>query len=121
MRCGAAIFSIGYMIDRCLNLIQIFEVYNNSDSVLEECRVHFVFTMISDILSLTFIFLQSFFIFKYANIIINCGKNAAVIGFMHLICTNFLVSLQTFIYETVAEIRHHKHAKSRHNQGRKYE
>ena len=78
MRCGVALFSIATMIDRCLTLIQIYEVYTNNQHSIQECYISFICSMISNTLSLIFIFLQSFFIFKYANIVINYGKNASV-------------------------------------------
>lgn len=107
MRCGVAMFSIATMIDRCLSLVQIYEVYANNNDAIKECWLSFACSSISNILSLIFIFLQSFFIFKYANIIINYGKNASVIGLMHIISTNFCVCLRTIIHETVSEIRHY--------------
>ena len=107
MRCGVAIFSVCAMIDRCLNLIQMIEIYNNKHETLHECRITFVVSMVAKLTSLLFIFLQTFFIFKYANIIINHGKNASLIGLMHIICTNLCVTFRTIIHETVTEIRHH--------------
>ena len=111
MRCGVALFSIATMIDRCLTLIQIYEVYTNNQHSIQECYISFICSMISNTLSLIFIFLQSFFIFKYANIVINYGKNASVIGLMHLLSTNFCVCLRTIILETITEIRHHSKLK----------
>ena len=108
MRCGTDIFSVCAMIDRCLSLIQMFEVYTNDHEVLRACKITFTITMVANILSLAFIFLQSFFIFKYANIIINYGKNMSVIGLIHVACTNFCVSFRTIVHETVSEIRHHR-------------
>ncbi len=97
------------MIDRCLSLIQMLEAYFNNHEAIQECKVTFIVSIIAKSSSLLFIFLQSFFIFKYANIIINYGKNSAIIGLMHIICTNFCVFLRTVVHETVAEIRHNKH------------
>ena len=111
MRCGVALFSIATMIDRCLTLIQIYEVYTNNQHSIQECYISFICSMVSNTLSLIFIFLQSFFIFKYANIVINYGKNASVIGLMHLLSTNFCVCLRTIILETITEIRHHSKLK----------
>ncbi len=108
MRCGTAIFSVCAMIDRCLSLIQMFEVYTNDHDVLQSCKITFTITMVANVLSLAFIFLQSFFIFKYANIIINYGKNMSIIGLIHVACTNFCVSFRTVVHETVSEIRHHQ-------------
>ena len=112
MRCGVALFSIATMIDRCLTLIQIYEVYTNNQHSIQECYISFICSMISNTLSLIFIFLQSFFIFKYANIVINYGKNVSVIGLMHLLSTNFCVCLRTIILETITEIRHHSKLKA---------
>lgn len=109
MRCGTAIFSVCAMVDRCLSLIQMFEVYVNNHEVLHACKMTFTISLVSTMLSLVFIFLQSFFIFKYANLIINYGKNLSVIGLMHIVCTNFCVSFRTIVHETVSEIRHHYH------------
>ncbi len=111
MRCGVGIFSICTMIDRCLGLVQLLEVYTNSPKSINKCPAAIVFTLLAQILSLLFIFLQSFLIFKYANIIINYCKNLAIVGLMHLVCTNFCVSFRTVVLETIAEIRHHNHDK----------
>ena len=112
MRCGTAIFSMCAMIDRCLSLIQMFEAYLNNHDVLQDCKVTFLVSLTSTMLSLIFIFIQSFFIFKYANIIINYGRNMSLIGLIHIVCTNFCVSFRTIVHETVSEIRHHKHFQS---------
>lgn len=115
MRCGTAIFSVCAMIDQCLSLIQLFELYNNKHDVMHDCRITFTVTIIERMLGFLFIFLQSFFIFKYANIIINYGRNMSRIGLMHIVVTNFCVSVRTVIHETVSEIRHHNHAQSHGN------
>ena len=115
MRCGAAIFTICAMIDRGLSCIQLFEVYVNNHKTIEECRVTFIYSMITNVTSLVFIFLQSFFIFKYANIIVNYGKNSGMIGLMHVLCTNFCVCIRTIVYETMAEIRHQKEHEAHRN------
>lgn len=93
------------LIDRCLNLVQMAEVYINENNILENSQVTFMVTMASFITSIVFIFLQSFFIFKYANIIINYGKNASVLGIMQIVSTNFCITLRTVVHETVNEIR----------------
>jgi hypothetical protein len=118
MRVGTAIFAMATMIDRCLSLVQMIETYFNNHSAIEECRITFIVSIVAKTTSIVFIFMQSFFIFKYANIIINYGKNSAVIGLMHIVCTNFCVFFRTVVMEAVAEIRHHhrteahKHAHS---------
>lgn len=119
MRCGTAIFSICTMVETCLCLIQMLEAYVNNHSIIEECSASFIVTIVSRILSLIFVFLQSFFIFKYANIVINYSKNSACVGLMHLVVTNVCVSLRTIVYETVSEIQHHnehiKMTSTKHN------
>jgi hypothetical protein len=95
------------MIDRCLSLIQMVEVYLNKQDTLRECRETFIVSMFSKMLSLLFIFIQTFFIFKYANIIINYGRNASIMGLMHILSTNFCVTIKTIVSETVSEIRNH--------------
>ena len=107
MRCGTAIFSICFMIETCLSLIQMLEAYMNNHSIIEECRETFVITVVSKIFCISFVFFQTFFIFKYANIIINYGKNSACISLMHLVVTNVCVSLRAIVFETVSEIGHH--------------
>ena len=107
MRVGTALFSICAMMDRCLSLVQMFEAYVNNHEAILKCKITFLVTLSAKTLSLLFIFLQSFFIFKYANIIINYGKNTAMLGLMHLICTNFCVFLRSIVHETVTEIRHY--------------
>lgn len=111
MRVGTAIFAVCALIDRSLSLIQIFESYFEDHYAMlsAECRLTFYLSTIKIVCSFLFIFMQTFFIFKYANIVINYGKNSAVIGLMHIMCTNFCVFVRTVILETVAEIRHHYH------------
>ncbi len=92
------------MIDRCLNLVQMGEVYFNEKKALEGIYLAFCFTAISVLTNIVFIFVQSFFIFKYANIIINRGKNVSVIAIMHIISTNVCIAFRTIIKETVSEI-----------------
>ena len=108
MRCGTAIFAMCTMIDRFLSLIQMIETYVNNPSVLEGCQITFIVSIVAKMTSILFIFSQCFFIFKYANIIINFGKNTAVIGLMHILCTNFCVFFRTVVFETVTEIKHHR-------------
>ena len=105
MRCGAAIFSICAMIDRSLSLIQMIEGLVNNNDAVNVCKITFMITMANKITSLVFIFIQSFFVFKYANIIINYGKNSAAIGLMHIMCTNFCVSVRSVISKTISEIQ----------------
>ena len=92
------------------------EAYFNNHLVIESCKTTFTITICSKIFQIFFIFFQSFFIFKYANIVIHFGKNTAIIGLMHIICTNFSLFTRTVVAETVSEIlefRHH-HAMSVH-------
>ena len=111
MRVGTAIFAMCSLIDRSLSLIQMFESYfdNQYSALTPECRLTFFLSTVKIVCSFVFIFMQTFFIFKYANIVINYGKNSAVIGLMHIMCTNFVVFIRTVILETVSEIRHHYH------------
>ncbi|CAF0784496.1 unnamed protein product [Brachionus calyciflorus] len=107
MRVGIAIFSLCSMIDRSLGFIQMAEAYFNNHSLIEKCKLIFVLSMLNKITSLLFIFMQTFFIFKYANLVINYGKNSAVLGLIHLVSTNFCVFFRTVIRETAEEIQHH--------------
>lgn len=87
------------------------EVFFNERKILEDIQVTFLVTLISLFTSIVFIFLQSFFIFKYANIIINYGKNASVLGIMQIVSTNFCITLRTVVHETVNEIRQYNNNK----------
>ncbi|CAF1046800.1 unnamed protein product, partial [Brachionus calyciflorus] len=107
MRVGIAIFSLCSMIDRSLSFVQMIEAYLNNPSILNDCKEIFILSLISKITSLLFIFIQTFFIFKYANIVINFGKNSAVLGLIHIVSTNFCVFFRTVVRETVEEIKHH--------------
>jgi hypothetical protein len=104
VRVGLALFCICSMIEGCIGLLRKFEVYNLNYKLVEACKVTFIIAIISKILSLIFIFMQSFFIFKYANILINYNKKFAIFGLMHLVCANFCVTVRTIIQETVSEI-----------------
>ena len=116
MRCGVAIFSVCTMIDRALRIIQMFEIYVNDHEVIAECQATFIVTFLARISSLLFIFVQTFFIFKYANIIINYGKNVSLFGIMHIIVTNLCVTLRTIVSETMTEIRHYHHSIAQSNE-----
>jgi len=109
MRVGTAIFSVCALISSSLKLVQMADIYLNNYEVMIECKYTFMVTLVSKILSILFIFIQSFFIFKYANIVIHYGKNTAIIGLMHIICTNFVVFTKTVVAETVSEIRDLQH------------
>ena len=61
MRCGTAIFSICAMIDQCLSLIQLIDLYNNKHDALKDCKANFTVSIIEKIFSFIFIFLQAFF------------------------------------------------------------
>ncbi len=74
MRVGIAIFSVCTLIDRCLNLVQMLEVYINASHALKDCSLGFVINTFSVITSIFFIFLQSFFIFKVRNLKVNFSK-----------------------------------------------
>jgi len=68
MRVGIAIFSVCALIDRCLNLVQMLEVYINEADALKDCSTGFIINTFSVVTSILFIFLQSFFIFKVKNL-----------------------------------------------------
>jgi hypothetical protein len=108
MRAGIAIFAMCGMIDRCLSLIQMTETYANNIGAIRDCDITFMVSIVNKCCSVCFIFAQSFFIFKYANLVINYRKNWLSVGLMHLVCTNFCVFFRTVVMETVAEIKHDK-------------
>ena len=114
MRVGTAIFSICALISRCLTLVQMLENYFNNHSAIIECKLTFTVAIVTKIFCILFIFLQSFFIFKYANIVIHYGKNTALIGLMHIVSTNFCLFIRTVVAETVSEISEIRHAISNH-------
>jgi len=109
MRVGTAIFSVCALISTGLKLVQMVDIYFNNYGLVVECKLTFILTLVSKTLSILFIFIQSFFIFKYANIVIHYGKNTAIIGLMHIICTNFAVFTKIVVAETVSEIRELQH------------
>jgi hypothetical protein len=108
MRVGLAIFAMCTMIDRCMSLIQMVETFSFNKTAIKDCHITFMVSIVAKTFSVVFIFCQSFFIFKYANIVINVGKNSLAVGLMHLVCTNFCVFFRTVVMETVSEIKHHK-------------
>ena len=82
MRCGTAIFSVCALISSSLRLVQMIEAFFNNYAAVSECKITFIITTVSKICCIIFIFIQSFFIFKYANIVIHFGKNTAILGLM---------------------------------------
>jgi hypothetical protein len=104
MRAGLAIFAMFGMIDRCLSLIQMIETNTNNIEAIKDCNI--IVSIVNKSISTCFIFAQSFFIFKYANLVISYRTNWLSVGLMHLVCTNFCVFFRTVVMETVAEIRH---------------
>ena len=110
MRVGTAIFSICALISRCLTLVQMLENYFNNHAAIVECKLTFTVAIVTKIFCILFIFLQSFFIFKFANIVIHYGKNTALIGLMHIVSTNFCLFIRTVVAETVSEISEIRHA-----------
>ena len=106
MRVGLAIFTLCALISHIIHLIQMIEAYSSDKGAIVKCKITFFITVISKTSCVIFILIQSAFIFKYANIVLNSGKNVAIIGLMHIICTNFCLFVRTVISETDAEIRH---------------
>ena len=108
MRAGTAIFSFCALVSHIIQLIQMMETFFNNEIAISNCKTTFGITIVSKVACVLFIFFQSFFIFKYANIVLHTGKNVAIIGLMHIICTNFCLFIRTVITETVAEMNHGK-------------
>ena len=106
MRVGMGIFAMCVMIDLLIGLIQNVESFLSSKNsrMIQACRVTLTVSIVSKFMSVLLVYFQSFFIFKYANIVINYGKKFAVFGLMHLACTNFCVLFRTVVQETVTEI-----------------
>ena len=115
MRVGTAIFSVCALISSSLRLVQMVEAYFNNYSAIIECKLTFTVTIVAKIFCILFIFIQSFFIFKYANIVIHFGKNTAILGLMHIVCTNFSLFTRTVVAETVSEIMEIRHALSKNH------
>jgi hypothetical protein len=88
----------------------MIDIYINNYEAAYQCKFTFIITLVSKTLGILFIFFQSFFIFKYANIVIDFGKSTAILGLMHVICTNFALFTKTVVAETVSEIRELQHA-----------
>jgi len=115
MRAGVAIFTLCALISHILHLIQMFEAYFIDKEGIIKCKATFFITVISKVSCVLFILFQSAFIFKYANIVLHSGKNIAILGLMHIICTNFCLFIRTVIAETAAEINHEYYHESLHD------
>ena len=109
MRVGLAVFTLCALISHIIHLIQMLEAFSNDKGAIDKCKLTFAVTVISKTSCVIFILVQSAFIFKYANIVLHSGKNVAIIGLMHIICTNFCLFARTVIAETAAEINHEIH------------
>jgi hypothetical protein len=114
MRAGVAIFTLCALISHIIHLIQMFEAYFIDKEGIIKCKATFFITVISKVSCVLFILFQSAFIFKYANIVLHSGKNIAILGLMHIICTNFCLFIRTVIAETAAEINHEYSHESLH-------
>ena len=108
MRVGTGILSLCAMIDSGLNIVKYIEAYHQGSSSVFECMPSFIVYFISEICASIFTFIQCFFIFKHANIVINKGKNVASFGLCHLACTNLCITLRNIVQETVHEIHTHE-------------
>ena len=109
-RVGTAIFSLCALLSGALKVIQMIDIYINNYEAAYQCKFTFLITFVSKTLGILFIFFQSFFIFKYANIVIDFGKSTAILGLMRVICINFALFTKTVVAETVSEIRELQHA-----------
>jgi hypothetical protein len=116
MRVGTGILSLCAMVDSGLNLIKYIEAYRKGSSKVIECMPSFTISVISEMCALIFTFIQCFFIFKHANIVINKQKNLSSFGLCHLVCTNLCITLRNIVQETVHEIHSHEI----HNSKQKY-
>ena len=119
MRVGTGLLSLCTMIDTGLNLIKLTESYRQGSKLVYSCMPAFTISVISEIGAWIFTFIQCFFIFKHANIVINKGKNIASFGLCHLVCTNFCVTLRNIVQETVHEIHTHEIYRFKHSNSTK--
>lgn len=108
VRVGTGVLSLCSMIDIGLNLVKLTESYRNGSNFVTQCKLTFIISILAEVGAFVFTFIQCFFIFKHANIVINQGKNIASIGLCHLVCTNFCVTLRSIVHETVHEIFIHR-------------
>ena len=106
MRVGLAIFTVCALISHIIHLVQMLEAYSNNKSAVFVCQVTFIITVIAKVSCVIFILVQSAFIIKYVNIVLHSTKIVSMMGFMHIMCTNFCLFVRTVIFETAAEIRH---------------
>ena len=106
MRVGLAIFTICALISHIIHLIQLLEAFFNHKGDTFTCKATFFTTVIAKVSCVIFILVQSAFIIKYVNIVLHSTKIVSMMGFMHIMCTNFCLFVRTVIFEAIAEIRH---------------
>ena len=106
MRVGLAIFTICALISHIIHLIQLLEAFFNHKGDTFTCKATFLTTIIAKVSCVIFILVQSAFILKHVNIVLHSAKIISMMGFMHIMCTNFCLFVRTVIFETIAEIRH---------------
>ncbi|XP_064645203.1 proton channel OtopLc-like [Lineus longissimus] len=97
LRLGAMGFGVGGMVQSGFRISEPFE---NPEAL--KCR-SFLF-LINAGLYLVFVFLQTFFIFKYHKVVIHRHKAFVRLCLMHILATNLSVWLSTTTHETAEDI-----------------
>ncbi|XP_045459849.1 proton channel OtopLc-like [Melitaea cinxia] len=99
LKLGAAAFALGHLIHSVL-LIAVQVSYYFDENIDNEICIN-IMSVVLDICSPLYCFLQLFFIFKYSNIHVMKAQGLAHFGFMHMIGSSLCFWIMTIIRETV--------------------
>lgn len=113
LKFGAAWFCFGLLIHSILVIAYQITYFNSDDPDYYNCAS--VITLVFDILFPLYSLFILFFIFKYANVIINEFRGIARFALMHAIGTSLAFWIFTIVRETVDAIRLKEHMKNEAN------
>ncbi|CAH2091892.1 unnamed protein product [Euphydryas editha] len=99
LKLGAAGFAFGHLIHSVL-LIAVQIGYYFDDNIDNESCIE-IASVILDICSPLYCFLQLYFIFKYSNVHVMKAQGLAHLGFMHMIGSSLCFWVMTIVRETV--------------------
>ena len=105
LKIGATVFCFGHMIHTGLILAQKIVFVTDEDESFRSCVTLTGLTM--SCLQPIWAFYQLFFIYKYANLIINCRMLVARFGLMHCIGTSLCFWIYTILQETLQALFEH--------------
>ncbi|XP_015593570.1 uncharacterized protein LOC107266975 isoform X2 [Cephus cinctus] len=106
LKVGAAVFCFGHLIHS--GLLLVYEIFFLTSEELHECFS--LVALIFDVVYPIYSFFQLFFIFKYANVIINHCKEISRILVMHMIGSSICFWVWAIVRESTDSLSRHANA-----------